>query len=230
MANDNHELGSAVEVFDDTADKKEKKLKNVDEFGNPLPKKKRGLLKVLFIVVPILLCAGFVFGLIHFNWFGARDILIDSVNRLDPAHEYNRRDYYTRRAELDAMRAMWEEEYFEDNYRLFAWEQALLIRESDLDFREQGLAEEELRLMDWEARRTPIYRRDQNSLEFEEMRLLGAMYAAMSPEAAAARLSVLETTHAAAILMFMSQRNAGAILAAIEPPVAADITRILLTN
>ena len=231
MANENQDLDMAVEVIDEPKKKREKKPKDYDEYGNPLPSRKRGLLKILFIVVPILLCAGLVFGMINFNWFGARHMLIDAVNRLDPDHAYYRRYYIEERAELAAMREAWDIEYEEEHYYLSAWEHDLQVWQANLDFREQGLFEWEQLLEDREARGTPIYRRDPTSPEYEEMWIVGGIYAAMTPQQAAERLVELYTREdAAAILMFMSQRNAGAILAQIPPPYAARITEILLTN
>ena len=231
MANDNQDFDMAVEVADEPKKRKEKKPIEYDEYGNPLPSRKRGLFKVLFIVVPILLCAGFVFGLIYLNWFGARNMFIDSVNRLDPEYAEARREYYM---ELERIDLYWEEfweMYHEEEYNLSAWRRDLEARAEYLDDREDWLNREELRLLDWEARRTPIHRRDPTSPEHEEMWIVGGIYAAMTPQQAAERLVALYTREdAAAILMFMSQRNAGAILAQIPPPYAARITEILLTN
>ena len=230
MARDNQDLAMAVEVIDDELNenkKKEKRSKNFDEFGNPIPKKKRGLLKALLVIVPILLCAGFVFGLIYFNWFYARNLLIDSVNRLDPEFAQARRDFYMYSEAIDERM----EEMFEFEYELFDRNEALDRREADIEFMRQGLEMKEQDLIEREERRRPIYRSDPTSIEYEEMRILGAIYSAMAPAAAAERLIELHSrANAAAILMFMSQRDASAILAEIEPADAARITEILLYN
>ena len=229
------DIEAAVEVAEELDEKgkkkkkKDKKSKNVDEFGNELPKKKRRLLKILLIVIPVFLCAGFVFGVVQWNLFGVRDVVIETVNRLDPEFAETRRNYITLRAvELEeAIDAFWIEA---EDYR----------DEMEAEFREIEERHEltRLELEDWEAelvereqRLVPIYRRDPDGEEFLEMQNLGNIYSAMSAAAAAERLIELhDRRDAAAILLFMSETAAAAILSEMEPRIAAELTDILLYN
>lgn len=232
MAKNKQDLGAAVDVTEepDGKVKKDKKSKNVDEFGIEIPKKKRGLLKFLLIAIPVALCAGFVFGVIQWNLFNVRDHVIEAVIRLDPEHAESRRYYLTERVALEYEREEFEQDSLGRRAQLDELQAELSAWGTELDYERLRLEIWEERLELWQQRLTPIYRRDPQSAEFLEMYDLGRIYSFMAPEAAAVRLVALNTEEAAAILFFMDEGSAAAILAEIEPRTAAEITRNLLTN
>jgi len=204
-------------------------------------------LKLILILTPILLIAGFVAVLV-INLFGVRDIvggvvkgpILSAVVWFDP--EFKSVD--------DELRAKNKER-----------ETGLKLRETDLNKREAGIAERETKLESWEelldtresqlTRRgtaldrreeqlkqaeqsdnstVPQYRRVLSSGELEDMQSLSMSYAQMAPEKAAGILVELkDEVHVATILYYMVDRNAADILAVMEPRFAAKITEILLS-
>lgn len=108
-------------------------------------------------------------------------------------------------------------------------EQQLATRETQLDRRSASLDRREESMDTREAERLPLFRRNLTAQEIEDITSLARTYTQMSPEAAAGILSeVNDLQHVATILFFMTERHAGAILAAMEAELAAEITEILL--
>ena len=182
-------------------------------------KKKKGRkLKIILILVLVVLVVGFVAEEIIFNYLGVRDMFIDAVISLDP-------------------------EYGEREQRYVDWEADLTARESEMSRREQAVQSRqgqnerrtiELNLMEEELKEqqqslTPLWRRVMSEQELADMQSLSRSYALMAPETAAERLVQLEDMEdVAAIMYYMVERNAAAILAAMEPEYAAALTEILL--
>ena len=183
-------------------------------------KKKGGILKIILLIVVALLVAGFVFEEIYFNFLGTRDVFIDLVMGLDPEYVARVDNLDSREAELDRMQSD-----IEARERMAETREAqLLRRSSELDIREEVV-------FDWEQWAMPLYRRQMTEQELLDMQSLSISYSRMSPEAAAEILVELEEPgDVAAILYFMSERNAAAILAVMDPVFAAMITEILLYN
>ena len=182
-------------------------------------KKKGRKLKIILIIVLVVLIAGFVFEEVYFNFLGTRDLFINAVVRLDP-------DFRSREAELDDREA--ELDSFEAE--LDAREGALQNRETQLDRRSSQLdgreaaLSEQLILDD-----LPRFRRSMSEQEVLDMESLSRSYSLMAPEAAAVILGELVVSDdVAAILYFMPERSAAAILSVMDAEFAAEITEILL--
>ncbi|MCL2046245.1 MAG: hypothetical protein FWG88_07650 [Oscillospiraceae bacterium] len=183
-------------------------------------KKRGGKLKVILIILLVLLVGGFVAEEVYFNWLGTRDMLIDAVLLLDP-------NVRTRGYRLDAREAELKEkeEAFAEKERIISNRELQADRRAtELDRRQADLAERE-------ERATPLYRRRMSEQDLSDMVSLSRSYSQMTPESAAAILVELDKAEdVAAILFYMSERNAAAILAVMEPEFAAHITSILLYN
>ena len=183
-----------------------------------IKKKKGGKIKIILIIIIILLIGGFVYVELTYNYFGTRDILIRSVMSLDE-------DLSQEEANLDS----WEQELELLEAELDARVRSLDTREASLDRRGAELGILEQRLSEWEARLTPIYRRDMTEQELADMISLSRTFALMAPDTAAEILTELyDPRDIAAILYFMTERAAAPILSAMERTLAAEITEILL--
>ena len=180
--------------------------------------KRGGKLKIILIILLVVLIAGFVYEELTINWLGTRDMLIEAVIRLDP-------DVRHREAGLDAREvaiAAEETDLAERTRVVQSREDRLVSRAAELDRKEAEIIEREIRA-------TPIYRRSMSEQELADMVSLSRYYTQMAPASAAAIL--VEMTHSedvAAILYYMAERNAAAILAVMEPEFAAEITSLLL--
>jgi len=199
-------------------------------------------LQLILIIVFAILIAGFVFEELTFNFLGTRDITRDLFIKgaiwIDPElstmQEVLQEQSDERQAALDEREKEIEEreaEVEEQTTILDAREAALDTRTAQLDRRaaEQDKRQEELDLKeDW---LTPLYRRDMTEQELADMISLSRTYSQMAPESASAILVELFDPHdVAAILYFMTERNAAPILAAMTTDYAARITEILLNN
>jgi len=192
---------------------------------------------IIIMLVVALLLAGSFGAAVYFDVFSARaitaDLLKDPLLRvviwLDPSFstvdERMREEADARDRRLTA-----REEKLNER------EAEIVQRESRADTREQQLErwvidlnnrEEQLIIL--YERTVPIYRRDMTLQELEDMESLARTFTQMSPESAAYILVGLGSyDDVAAILYFMSDRNAAAILAAFNPDYAANITRVIL--
>ena len=183
-------------------------------------KKKGRKLKIILIIVLIVLVAGFVFEETYFNYLGLRTMLFDAVVMLDPDYRMREETLNKRESELNALKA-----------ELDAREKTITSRESQNDRRSADLQRQSDEIRDREAWLTPLYRRQMSEQEQEDMASISLSYSRMSPENAASILLELNKPEdVAAILYFMSERNAAAILAVMEPEFAARITEIWLYN
>jgi flagellar motility protein MotE (MotC chaperone) len=171
---------------------------------------------IIIIAVFFLLCAIglFVFVVTQFDRWGLRTALIESANKLDPLYSTlasRLTEVETREVSVSAR----EEETTAEEARLEEWNAALRQRESELNSEERA--------------RIPIYRAPSSPQEVKDMESLGKIYAAMTAERAAEILARLYANEdMAAILYYMSEKNAAPILSAMDSRLAADITEILL--
>ena len=234
-------------------DKKDKsKDKGKDKNKDKSKKKDKGLkkgglfkLKLILIIVPIILIAGFVTLLIT-NFFSVRDIvggfvkepMLKVVVWFDP--EFSSVD-----KELKSKSNKREEELGKLEAGLSERESAISGKEEALDIREKALVSRESQLVIRSASldnreeqmdqlfdmSIPLYRRDMTEQELEDMRSLSRAYSKMTPEKAAGILVDLkDDQYAAAILYHMGERNAAAIMAVMETGVAAEITKVLMSG
>ena len=181
-------------------------------------KKKGKKLKIILIIVLVLLVAGFVFEEIYYNYLGTRDILIDAVVKLDPEYGTRWKRLDEREASLNALKA-----------ELDNREKTITSRESQNDRRSTELDRREKEVDELVSWYSPLYRRQMTEQELEDMQSVSMAYSRMAPDAAAAILMELnDPDDVAAILYYMSERSAAAILAVMEPEFAAVITEIFL--
>ena len=183
-------------------------------------KKKGHKLKIILIIVLVVLVACFVFEETYFNYLGLRTMLFDAVATIDPDYRMRVEALGERERELNAMRA-----------ELDAREKTITSREAQNERRSAELQKQTDDIRDREALLTPLYRRQMSEQEQEDMASISLSYSRMTPENAANILLELnKPDDVAAILYFMSERNAAAILAVMEPEFAARITEIWLYN
>ena len=181
-------------------------------------KKKRGKLKIILIIVLVVLIAGFVAEELIFNYLGVRDVFIDAVISLDPDYVDHEQEYLDREAELNSRES-----------DLVRREQAAASRETQNERRTRELGLWEDVLDEREQMSSPLWRRIMTDQELLDMQSLSRSYSLMAPESAADILVELEEPEdVAAILYFMTERSAAAILAVMEPDFAAELTEILL--
>lgn len=188
------------------------------------PVKKKGGKKVVLILILflMLLAIGLTFAVFRFDLFGIRAGFFEFAHNLDP--EY--RATAIREAQLDEQQTALDE-----------LQATLDERQDSLDTRQQQLDEAEKALknaqenLKTEQIRTPIYRPPVNDEDVAYMKNIGSIYSSMDPENAAdilARLYTIEDM--AAILYYMPQSNAAAIMELMDHDIAAEITDRLLND
>ena len=196
-----------------------------------------GVIAVMLIIA--LLLVGSFGAAVYFDVFSARaitsDLLKDPLLRvviwLDPTFstvdERMRTEAEARDRRLTALEERLEERTIELQQR----ESRADTREQQLDRRAIELNNREEQIMAMYERTVPLYRRDMTIQEREDMEAYARTFTQMAPETAAeilVRIGSVENT--AAILYFMSERNAAAILAAFHPDYAAAVTNVWLYN
>jgi len=214
---------------------KEKKEKIPKEKGEK--KGGAGGVILIMLLVLILLIGGFA-AAVYFNVFDARVIVADTINEpltrliiwLDPG--FSTVDQQMR-DEAEAREKRLVELETDLDKRIAALEEredGLYSREQQLDRRAAELNSREQQIISMYERTIPLYRRDDRTeQELEDMLSLSRTYSNMSPETAAEIMIKLhDPKDVAAILYYMTERNAAAILAAFKPEYAAEITEILL--
>jgi len=218
---------------------KEKKEKVKKEKGEKGEKGGAGSVILIMVLVLIILIGGFSAAL-FFDVFSAREIIADVVTEplldviiwLDPGFSSIRQRLVI---EEEAQIRRLEERREEFEIR----EEDIVLREGILNTREQllerrsfELDRREEQIIAMYERTIPIYRReDRTEQEIADMNSLSRTYTQMSPDTAADILVRLyDPRDVAAILYYMSERNAATILAAMDPAYAANITEILLYN
>jgi flagellar motility protein MotE (MotC chaperone) len=193
---------------------------------------------LLMALVLVILLGGFGAAL-YFDALGTRivvgnainDPLLDLVAWLDP--NYNTIEM-RQQAEAEAQEIRFRERIEELNAREIEieYEESLLLAvEEQLDRRALELDNREAQLELLLDRTIPLHRRNLTEDELENIVSLSGSYTQMSPETAANILVAMhDPRDAASILYFMSERNRGAIMAAMDIRFAAHITEILLSN
>ena len=213
-------------------------------------KKEKGILfKILIIVIPVLLVAAFVFEEVSYDKLGLRektgDLLTNAVIWLDPQHDSARRTLRLRKEELDRreadLAAREERQLADYDARL----SALSERKSALDEREDGLDAAEAKieqrnasldkreqdLNDMTLDKTPIYKRNLSEQEITDLKNLSGTFAAMAPDSAAEILvRMYDPGDVAAIIYYMSSKNAAAVMSAMDPAYAANLTQLLISD
>jgi len=226
--------------------KKEKKPKEKKEKGEkkkrekpekiPGEKKKSIMLPLLLILIPLLLI-GCAVAAIIMNLFNARGMVNEVLS--DPLFRFSvwlNPDYTSVEQELQAMvderteQVEQREQYADTRFEeIEQREEAANTREQLLDRRAAAIERREDELTQMYQMTVPLYRRDMTEQEIADMESLVRTFAQMSPEDAAEILiEMAEPRDVAAILYFMVERNAAAIMAVMERDYAAELTEILL--
>jgi len=218
-------------------EKKGKDKKDSKETGEDAEKKGgAGGIIIIMILVLVILIGGFGAAM-YFNVLGARSIVANAVNDpliklviwLDPGFSSIDDRMRAESASRDKRHAEKEAELEERDEEVTLREDSINSREAQLDRRERELDSREAQIIAMYERTVPIYRRDMTEQEQEDMESLSRTYSQMSPSDAAERLARLyDPRDVAAILYFMMERPRAAILAAMNPTYAAEITEILL--
>ncbi|MCL2391143.1 MAG: hypothetical protein FWC66_00875 [Oscillospiraceae bacterium] len=194
---------------------------------------------IIFGILAIVLIIVMLGTLMWFNLFGVRDMtgafLYEPIiavavwfnSELTTLEEKLQIASDQRESALDIR----ESELSRRAQELTAREEEIAVRELGLDNRSTALDRREEQLNDLLDTSIPIFRREMTDEQREDMLSLSNTLAQMSPDDAAHILVELpEAIDAAVVLFFMAERNAGAILAEMEPEFAADIIQILLGN
>lgn len=183
---------------------------------NKAGKKKRGVVGLIIIIALVIAAAVFLFLTIRFDIGGVRTKVIEAVNRFDPVYA----------EKVDVLEGLEERE------------QAVALREQQVEDDEQKISSQQDELKTWEnelnstsARKTPIYRRLLNEQDVKDMKSLSKTYAAMEPvDAAAIMVELYSVEDMAAIIYYMKEASAAAILVEMDTRLAADITMALLSS
>jgi len=184
-------------------------------------KGKRLRLKIILILILVILIGTFVFLEINFELVGIRRMIVNAALSLDPESAI----LEERTAELE----QFETELNRREDELDQRESSADSREAQLDRRRAQLDALEDELREKELRLIPIYRQPMTDEELADMLSLSRTYSMMSPETSAEILSELyDLEDITAILYFMTERNAAAILSEMEVDLAARITLVLL--
>jgi len=192
---------------------------------------------LIMLLILVLLIGGFA-AVVYFDVFEARSIVADAINEpltrliiwLDPG--FSTVDQQMR-DEAEARETRIVELEVDLDRRIAALEEReneIHSREQQLDRRASELNSREQQIIAMYERTIPLYRRDDRTeQELEDMLSLSRTYSNMSPDTAAEIMIKLhDPRDVAAILYYMTERNAASILAAFRPEYAAEITEILL--
>jgi len=199
-------------------------------------KKKGGKFLLIFIIVLVLLILIAAFCVVvYLNWWGMGDIVLNPIRDwlvgvvvwLDPEFRSVDRElraaHDEREKELDKV----EEELRTREVEVTAREEAAMTREGQLDRRSVALNKQEEQIV--QAVQIPAFQRELTAQELSDMQSLSRMYAQMPPEAAAfVMFEMYRPEDIATIIYFMNERNAAAILAELDPMIAALITEFLI--
>jgi len=190
------------------------------------------------ILVLLILVGSFAVAL-FFNVFDSRAIVADVITEpvlnvliwLDPGYS-SINQWLISEAEEQERRFEERSEDLQFRMQDIEFREGIVdTRESLLERREFELDRREEQIIAMYERTTPLYRREMTEEELDDMESLSRTYSQMAPESAARILVELyDPRDVAAILYFMSERNAAAILAVMHPEYAAEVTEILLYN
>jgi flagellar motility protein MotE (MotC chaperone) len=200
-------------------------------------------LKFILISIMVLLVAGFA-ALLASNLFEVRDIVGGIVkNPILSVLAWFEPEFRSIEDEFSAKFNEREAGLIERENGLDKREAGIVERENELDSLKTSLDKQESQLdrrsvsldrreeqMDQTSDgKGPVYRQIVSEQDLADMQSLGRSYAQMAPETAAAILTELkDEQYVAAIIYYMAERNAAAILAVMEPAFAARITELLI--
>jgi len=214
--------------------KKDKKDKKSGEKGE---KSSAAGVIILMILVLLILIGGFGAAL-YFDVFDSRPIIADVLTEplldvliwLDPEYHTIRQRL---RAEEEASIRQFEERTAELDRReedIDILEGMIVAREQVVERRMHDLDRREEQIIAMYERTIPLFRRpDRSEQEMDDMLALSRTFTNMSPDTAATILVQLyDPRDVAAIIYYMSERNAASILAEMDVRYAANITEILL--
>lgn len=192
-------------------------------------KRKKGSRVLVFLLVLILLVAG---GLAALWYSGTADVILETfgIPNFLPGAETRglKRQLEARAQQLDLR----EELLDAREEQLSQKEQELLDLQDKLARREQSLKRQQ---EEWEAQVAaaktmtvsellPAYTEEQR----KALEQVGAIYAKMDPEAAAAVISELYDTQQIAVILYsMPPQAAAGVLEKLEPGLAAQVTAVL---
>jgi len=224
---------------DDADDPKDKKGKKEKKEKPPKAEGEKGGAGSIILIMLLVLCiliGGFSAAL-YFDMFSSRAIIADVVNEplldviiwLDPGFSSIRQRMREEEENFDRRLSEQEEDFERRENAMTIREENLVTREELAERRNADMDRREEQILAMYERTVPLHRRELNEEEMEDMLQLSNWYTQMSPDDAAQRLMNLrDRRDVAGILYYMSDRNAAAILAVMEPSYAADITEILL--
>ncbi|MDR3311067.1 MAG: hypothetical protein LBS90_06935 [Oscillospiraceae bacterium] len=191
--------------------------------------KNSGILRVVIVTVLVVLLLGAAgtvgyFGLTQ-NLFKLRDkthdLAVSVAYKLDPETADKAETLNKREAELDLRQA-----------QLDAYAEKLAKDESNYADKLTELEKWEQEIKNAESSLRPIFRPPLNEQSVKDMQSVSKTYAAMSPEEAANILTIVMrvrgTDYTAAVIYYMKEASAAAILAEMSPSDAATITAVLL--
>ena len=184
--------------------------------------KKGGVLRRIFRIFVLLLAVGVgvvgYFIIRHDQW-SLRSRAIDQLNLIDPqTYTYKQR----LEAELETLNDR-ELALNERAAKIASDEQRLDRRKTELDKRESDLNVRDA------TPRAPIYRQPLSDQQLADMKSIGKTYENMDPTDAARIMATLYNAEdMAAIVYYMSERGAAAVLTEMDVRLAARITDLLL--
>jgi len=197
-------------------------------------KGKKTLVIIIIVVVVLVLIAAFG-TLIYFNLFGLGEIVLNPISDwligvvvwMNPEFKSVEQELKTVHDARIEQLAETEQELSKREEEVKAREDAVNTRETQLDRRSAALdrREEQQALEE----RTPAFQRILTDSELADFRSLSNTFAQMPPASAAVILmEMYRPEDLATIIYFMNDRNAAAVLAEMNPLVAALIAEYLL--
>jgi flagellar motility protein MotE (MotC chaperone) len=199
-------------VVDQDGKKGKKKLVAKDK---EKPRKKRKGFIIVFILVFLFVIIGGAVLMFIYDFFSIQGIVFEFLHNLDPDYAQNvtikERNNVQKEAELEA------------------FEEELNARQTGLDIRQRELDEAEASLESAQGNINPIYWPPVNEEDIQFMEDISTTFAAMEPvNAADIMVRLYDVEDMAAIIYYMDEDAAGAILESMSAVTAAQITNALL--
>jgi flagellar motility protein MotE (MotC chaperone) len=190
---------------------------------------KGGFPKILLVLAPIvalLLVAGLCLYLDLFAW---RSSLVKSAVTTLASLDEDYRPYSEALAERESALNSRAAELDTREEEARQREEALATESGRLERRAAALDEREKTLNGRQISLTPLFRREISTEKLAELKNLGKIYSGMEAEAAAQALSLLNSNvEMAEVLFYMDKTAASALMAALKPELAAQITSEML--
>ena len=203
--------------------------KNRHKKGEEGEEKRRGFPKILFFIaflLALLLVAGVMF---FFDLFSLRSNILNAANHAIASLDPNYRPYDTLLTERENALDEREDALNARENDLRQQEAALVGDNDNLDKRAAALTAREKAFKEQQLNSTPLFRREISEEKLTELKNLGKIYSTMEPDAAAQALSLLSgAQEMSEVLFYMDNTAAAALMAALNPEIAAQITREML--